>query len=283
MIRLGYYNQVTVQRLVTFGAYVGDDQQNCILLPRKYLPPDAQPGSPLRVFAYLDGDNRPIATTQCPKATVGEFAGMRLIDITPAGGFLDWGLDKDLFLPYRNQLQHMHKGRTYIVAVYWDERSERIVGSCKLTKFLQPAPPTLIPGTKVDLLIGERTPLGTNVIVNNAYDGLLYRSDTFAVIRPGDRCEGYVRCHREDHKLDITLQQCGYEGALAGSDDLLQQLRQAGGFLPYTAQSDADQISRAFKMSKKTFKRIIGDLYKQRLIRFTDKGMHLVETTSTDT
>ena len=275
-IKLGEYNRLTIVKAVDFGLYLDGGDEGEILLPSRYVPKDCRIGDELDVFIYLDNEERIVATTQKPLAKVGEFAYLEVSWVNEYGAFLHWGPLKDLFCPFREQKMRMEIGESYIVFVYIDRESYRIAASAKIEHYLQKDTPPYTVGTETDLLIWQKTDLGFKVIIDNRYQGLVYEDQIFKRIHTGDRMKGYISQVREDGKLDVTLQPLGYQQARAFSDTLLQYLKNNGGFCDLGDKSDAEDIKRRFQVSKKTFKKAVGDLYKRCLIVLDEQGIRLV-------
>ena len=265
-IRLGEYNRLKVVKRVDFGLYLDGGREGEILLPKRYVPQEAQPGDELEVFLYLDQDERLVATTEHPLACVGDFAYLEVAWVNEYGAFLRWGLMKDLFCPFREQKMRMEQGRGYIVHVHIDDESYRIVASAKVERYLQQGRPDVHRYEAVDVLVWQKTDLGFKVIVNNRYAGLVYDDQVFRPLHTGDRVTGYIDNIRPDGKLDITLQPTGHKHDLDFADTLLRYLQEHGGSCPFGDKSEADDIKRVFQVSKKVFKRAVGDLYKRQLI-----------------
>lgn len=266
---LGDYNELEVARFVDFGLYLTSDDGD-LLLPNKYVPAGTQLGDRLRVFVYRDSEDRLIATTLTPLARVGEFAALTVRDVSGNGAFLDWGLEKDLFLPYGNLRQPLRPGQRATVYVYLDETSDRLVASARWEKFLHPTPFPGQPGDAVALFVAQETDLGYTVIVDGKHLGLLYYNEVFRPLRLGDTPTGYVRQIRPDDKLDISLQKPGYDEALDAAEALLAVLRATpGGRLPLSDKSEPDDIYRRLGMSKKVFKKALGNLYKRGLVQLS--------------
>ena len=275
-MNLGDYNDLEVARAVDFGLYLTSDDGD-LLLPGKYVPPGTQIGDVLRVFVYRDSEDRLLATTLDPLVRVGQFAALTVRDVTPTGAFLDWGLEKDLFLPYRNQRRNLRPGQRETVYVYLDDTSDRIVTSAKWEWFLSDEPFCGQPGDAAELFVAEETDLGYKVIVNGTHQGLLYHNEVFKPLRLGDVHTGYVRQIRPDGKLDLSLQRPGYDEALAAADTLLNALRQApNGALPLGDKSEPDDIYRRLGMSKKVFKKALGTLYKRGQVQLLPDHTQLV-------
>ena len=275
-IKLGEYNRLTIVKAVDFGLYLDGGDEGEILLPSRYVPKDCRIGDELDVFIYLDNEERIVATTQKPLAKVGDFAYLEVSWVNEYGAFLHWGPLKDLFCPFREQKMRMEIGESYIVFVYIDRESYRIAASAKIEHYLQKDTPPYTVGTETDLLIWQKTDLGFKVIIDNRYQGLVYEDQIFKRIHTGDRMKGYISRVREDGKLDVTLQPLGYQQARAFSDTLLQYLKNNGGFCDLGDKSDAEDIKRRFQVSKKTFKKAVGDLYKRCLIVLDEQGISLV-------
>ena len=275
-IKLGEYNRLTIVKAVDFGLYLDGGDEGEILLPSRYVPKDCRIGDELDVFIYLDNEERIVATTQKPLAKVGDFAYLEVSWVNEYGAFLHWGPLKDLFCPFREQKMRMEIGESYIVFVYIDRESYRIAASAKIEHYLQKDTPPYTVGTETDLLIWQKTNLGFKVIIDNRYQGLVYEDQIFKRIHTGDRMKGYISRVREYGKLDVTLQPLGYQQARAFSDTLLQYLKNNGGFCDLGDKRDAEDIKRRFQVSKKTFKKAVGDLYKRCLIVLDEQGIRLV-------
>ena len=276
-IKLGDYNRLTIVKEVDFGMYLDGGDEGEILLPKRYVPENCKPGDELEVFLYLDQDERLIATTQQPLAKVGEFACLEVAWVNQYGAFLNWGLMKDLFCPFHEQKQRMEIGNRYVVAVFIDEESYRIAASAKVEHFFATDFPPYQPGEKVDLLVWQTTDLGFKVIIDNAYPGLVYRSQVFKSIRIGDCLQGYIMGVRPDGKIDVSLQPHGRQQTTDFAETLLQYLKDHDGFCELGDKSDAQDIKHRFEVSKKVYKKAIGDLYRRRLITLEDAGIRLFE------
>lgn len=277
MLALGDYNDLEVARAVDFGLYLTSDDGD-LLLPGKYVPAGTQIGDRLRVFVYRDSEDRLIATTLEPLAKVGEFAALSVRDVSSIGAFLEWGLEKDLFLPYRNQRRNLRPGQRETVYVYLDDTSDRIVATAKWERQLPDEPFPGQVGDEVSLFVADETDLGFKVIVNGKYQGLLYHNEVFRPLRLGDKLPGYVRTIRPDGKLDLSLQRAGYDEALAAADQLLEVLQKApNGTLPLGDKSEPDDIYRRLGMSKKVFKKALGTLYKRGQVQLAPESTQLVQ------
>lgn len=276
-IRLGDYNKMTVVKKVDFGLYLDGGKAGEVLLPLRYVPEGTEVGDELEVFIYLDQDERIIATTEKPLAKVGDFAYLEVKWVNEYGAFLGWGLMKDLFCPFREQKKKMEIGESYIVYIHIDEDSYRIVASAKVDRYLNKDCCPLQHGEEVDLLVWQKTELGFKVIINNEYPGLVYEDQVFSLIHTGDRLKGYIQTIRPDGKIDVALQKTGRQHTLDFSDTLLYYIRAREGYCPFNDKSDAEDIYREFNVSKKVFKKAVGDLYRRRLITIADDGLHLTK------
>lgn len=274
-LSLGKMNSMTVSRKVDFGLYLDGGPTGDILLPTRYVPKGTKVGDTIDVFIYLDQEERPIATTQKPLAMVGDFAFLNVAWTNEHGAFLDWGLMKDVFCPFREQKMRMEKGKGYIVHIHVDEESYRIMASAKVEKFLATDFPQYEKNTEVKLLVWQKTDLGFKVIVDNKYQGLIYDNQIFRELHTGERLKGFVSAVRPDGKLDIALQKQGREQTLDFSERLHEYLFYHDGYCPFTDKSPAEDIYNEFHVSKKVFKRAVGDLYKQHLISLAPDGIEL--------
>lgn len=277
MIKLGDYNTLRIIRFTDHGAYLDGGEVGEILLPKAYVEREMRPDDEVTAFVCLDQQERLVATLETPLARVGDFAFLRVAWTNEHGAFLDWGLMKDLFVPFREQRMRMERGRSYIVYVRIDEETQRLIATAKVERHLKPATPEdFHRGQEVELLIWRKTPIGYKVIVDNKVDGMIYDNQIFEPINIGDRCSGAVVTVREDGKLDVSLQRIGANRFRDFSETLLDELKAAGGELPFSDRSSAEVISARFGVSKKTFKRALGTLYRQRLIQLFDEKITLV-------
>ncbi len=274
-IQLGRYNQLEVVKEVDFGLYLDGGNAGEILLPARYVPEGCKPGDMLNVFIYLDNEERLIATTLEPYVQVGEFAHLEVAWVNEYGAFLDWGLMKDLFVPFREQKMKMLKGHKYIVHAHVDEDSYRIMASAKVERYLSKEQPAYQPGAEVDVLVWQKTDLGFKVIVENQFSGLLYRNELFQHVETGMRLRAYVKQVREDGKIDLALQKAGAKKVDDFSEVLLQYIKDHDGHTPLNDKSNAEDIYDTFNVSKKTFKKAVGDLYKKRLVVLEEGGIRL--------
>lgn len=275
-IKLGEYNLLEVVKEVDFGVYLDGSEDGEILLPTRYVPQGCKPGDVLNVFIYLDMDERLIATTLQPYVKVGEFACLEVAWVNQYGAFLDWGLMKDLFVPFREQKMKMLKGNSYVVHVHLDEDSYRIVASAKVEKYLSKDMPEYNAGDEVEILVWQKTDLGFKVIVDNKFGGMIFKNEIFTDVRTGMKMTAYIKQVRPDGKIDLELQKGGVKKVEDFADTLLEYIRSNGGSTPLNDKTDADVIYNTFGVSKKTFKKAVGDLYKKRLIVLEgEKGIRL--------
>ena len=276
MLKIGNTNSLTVARTSDYGLYLNSSQGD-ILLPNRYVTPDMEVGQAIEVFVYTDSEDRLVAVTDFPPAQVGEFAALMVKDVTPIGAFLDWGLEKDLLLPFKEQLNPPRAGRRVVVRVCLDPRTQRVIAVAKLQPFFQRDVSELDEKQAVTALVFQETDLGYKVLVNQRYEGLIYRNEVFDALSIGEERTGYVKKVRDDGKLDISLQPIGVAGIDAARETVLQKLSGADGYLPYHDKSDAEEIQRVFGLSKKAFKRAIGGLYKDKMIVLEDGGIRLTK------
>ncbi|KIH78076.1 hypothetical protein SAMN05660860_02236 [Geoalkalibacter ferrihydriticus] len=274
MIELGRINVLKIRTIDENGAWFESDQVR-ILLPAREVPAAATPGAELAVFVYLNSEGLPVATLKHPKAQVGEFALLQVSQVTKHGAFLDWGLDKELLVPYSEQPERMRAGRKYLVKVCLDDRS-RVVATARVDKCLDEAPADLQIGDEVDALLWDFTDLGVKVIINDLFSGLLYRDEIRGGMKRGQRLKAYVRNIRDDGKVDVTLRRGGAQGAREDRDILLEALTRQG-FLPLHDQSSPQDIRQSLGMSKKAFKKAVGGLYKEGLVELAAEGVRLKE------
>ena len=268
-------NRLTVARHADQGLYLAGGPED-ILLPNRYVPEGANVGDELDVFVYLDNEERLVATTQTPFAQVDDFAWLEVAWVNQFGAFLDWGLMKDLFVPFGEQKMKMQKGRSYLVHVHLDPETFRIMASAKVERYLSKEWPPYHGGDEVDALVWQKTDLGFKVIVDNQFAGLLFDDEIFRQLHSGDRLRAYVKQVRPDGKIDLSLQKKGQKAVHDFSDILLEHLRTNGGFTPLGDKSPAEEIYALFGVSKKVYKKAVGDLSRQRLITIEDDGLHLV-------
>jgi uncharacterized protein len=276
MLFLGQYNELKVLRFTSVGVYLGDEDGNDVLLPNRYVPKDLELDQKINVFLYLDHDERLIATTEHPLIELNSFAYLTCIEISPFGAFLDWGLMKHLFCPFKEQQVKMEEGKSYLVYLYIDDATQRLVASAKIRKFLEKERILVEENQEVDLLICDKSELGINVIVNDTYSGLIFMNQVSKIVRRGQRTKGYVSTVRPDGKLDISLQPIGHVKIEPASQELLDLIERRNGIIFLTDKSDPDEIREIAGMSKKTFKQAVGNLYKQRLIKINPSSIEKI-------
>ena len=273
-LSLGRFNRLTIVRRAEQGLYLSGGPED-ILLPNRYVPDGAEIGDEIDVFVYLDNEERLIATTETPKAQVGDFAWLQVAWVNNFGAFLDWGLMKDLFVPFREQKMKMQKGKSYLVHLHIDPESYRITASAKVERYLSTDFPPYHGGDEVDILVWQKTDLGFKAIVENRFSGMLFDAEIFRQLHSGDRLKAYVKQVRPDGKIDLSLQKKGQKAVHDFSDTLLKHLQNNGGFTPLGDKSPAEEIYALFGVSKKVFKKAVGDLYKQHLITIEPQGLRL--------
>ncbi|QXH45638.1 GntR family transcriptional regulator [Pseudomonas xanthosomatis] len=265
MALLGRYNSLQIVKHVEFGLYLDGGADGEILLPRRYFPKDAELELDdwLNVFIYLDSEDQLIATTEKPKMQVGEFASLKVKDINGAGIFLDWGLSKDLLMPYSEESRPLKIGDYCVVHAYLDKRTRRITATAKLDRYLDTTPVDYKPGQPVELLVAGETPMGFKAIINNRHWGLIHKNEVFKFLRSGMHEKGFIKEVRHDGKIALSLQPVGQALADGLHEQIMQRLEAAGGVLPVCDKSDPAVISQMFNVSKGNFKKAIGALFKQ--------------------
>jgi predicted RNA-binding protein (virulence factor B family) len=273
MLRIGNYNRLNITRVTATGAFLSSEVGE-ILLPGRLVPKGAAPGSELNVFIYVDSEDRLTATTRKPRAEVGDFALLKVKDNVTVGTFLDWGLEKDLLLPFGEQTVPLRRGEEVLVRVYLHS-SDRVAASAKLDKFLLPSDGTLAEGDMVELLVYAYSDLGAKVVINNTFSGLLFKNELFSTPACGERLQGYVKKIREDGKIDVTLRTGGAREAANDREVILDALKAHNGLLPLSDKSSPEAIAVLLRMSKKSFKKAIGGLYKEGLVNITPEGVRL--------
>ena len=276
-IELGKFNQLEVVKEVDFGLYLDGGDEGEILLPTRYVPEDCKVGVMLNVFLYLDIDERLIATTLTPLVQVGQIACLEVSWVNQFGAFLNWGLMKDLFVPFSEQKMKMQVGRSYVVHAHVDEESYRIVASAKVERYLSKDMPDYAPGAEVDILIWQKTDLGFKAIIDNKYSGLLYENEIFRALETGMQMKAFVKQVREDGKVDLILQKPGQGKLEDFAATLLDYIREQGGHITLHDKSPAEEIYDTFGVSKKTFKKAVGDLYKKHLVSLQENGIELAK------
>jgi len=276
MIEIGSYNRLQIVRKVDFGVYLSDGESD-ILLPIRQVPPRAGQGDILDVFVYTDSEDRPIATTDRPKAIVGEFAMLRVVSLSTFGAFADWGLAKDLLIPLSEQRYPLKEERGYVVRVILDKLSNRIIGSTKLSKYLDPDVSGLVEGQKVEAIFTHHTDDGTMAIIENKYSAAIFPDEVFKPLRVGERRTAYIKKIREDSRISLSLSPQGYEAVTAQVPELIRMLQSSGGFLPYSDNTSPEIIRNVFGISKGSFKKLLGRLLKEGRIEISFHGIRLKE------
>ena len=276
MIVLGTYNTLEILRDTSVGLFLGDGEGNDILLPNKYVPESYEIGQSMTVFCYLDHSERPVATNLEPEVLVNEFQLLKVVEVNEFGAFMDWGLEKHLLVPFREQRSKMQEGHWYVVYCYLDQQSNRLVASNKIDRFLSNDTLSVKEGDVVDLLVSRKTDLGYEVIINNRHKGLVYNNEIFKTIAIGDNTKGVIKKIRPDNKLDVSLQPLGENILEPAAQKIYEQLIAHGGFLGLHDKSDPELIKQELQMSKKVFKKGIGTLYKARKIEIRDDGIYAI-------
>ena len=266
MVEIGTFNQLQVVKQVDFGVYLDGGELDTILLPRRYVPEGCEIGDWLDVFLYFDSDDLLIATTEKPKVKVGDCEMLTVVDINHAGAFMDWGLPKDLLVPYNEQQKPMEVGYSYVVYVFHDQNSDRIAASTKLNHHLDEETVWLKPRQQVNLLIAGRTDLGYKAVIDNKYLGLIFRADAFRPLKIGEQLPGFVKNIRADGKIDLVISQSTLQGDHDLGEQIIRHLQEMGGESQVSDKSDPEEIYRLFKVSKKKYKQALGTLYKSKRI-----------------
>ena len=276
MLTIGKHHTLRIDRTTLVGLFLTDGT-NDVLLPIRYVPKNFEIGDEIEVFVYLDHEERPVATTLQPYIQMNDYAFLRVNYTNEFGAFMDWGLEKDLFVPFKEQARQMEQGKRYMVHMTLDEKTNRLIGSSKLNQYLSKEPLHLEQGHEVDLIISHITDLGINVIINGTHKGLVYKNEVYNdKIRPGDTTKGYIKMIRPDGKIDVTLHRVGFEAIEENAQFVLDELKASKGFLRLNDTSDPEDIKTILKMSKKTFKKAVGTLYRQKLIELKEDGIYLV-------
>lgn len=277
MINIGKINKLTILRETTSGLFLGDNSGEDVLLPKKHMPRSFNIGDKIDVFIYLDKENRKIASTQKPLIQLNGFAKLRVTNITKFGAFLDWGMDKELFVPLGEQRDQLFRGEQSFFTLRFDNRSGRLFASNKIERYLNNDDLDVNEKDQVDLRVFNETEIGFSVIINDKYRGMIYKNEIYKDIYLGDNLTGYIKKIREDNKIDISLQPIGYRNSTdPNADIILKLVKEANGFLPVTDKSAPEEIYDLFGISKKAFKKAIGTLYKQRIIEITSEGIKVL-------
>ncbi|WP_100614536.1 CvfB family protein [Confluentibacter citreus] len=277
MIHLGQINTLEILRETDHGVYLVDDENNEVLLPNRYVPESFKIWDKIDVFVYLDNEERPVASTDFPYVKRDDYALLRCSQVTDYGAFLDWGLVKELFCPFKEQAFPMKKGGWYLVHCYLDEKSDRLVASSKTNQFLDNKELTVKEFEEVDLIVSHPSDIGMNVIVNKKHLGLIYKDNIFTDLSIGDRLKGVVKKIRPGNKLDISLGQVGYRNIEPNAQIIMNELQDNSGYLNLTDKTDPEVIKNTLQMSKKNFKKAVGTLYKQHLVDIKPDGIYLVK------
>ncbi len=275
MLEIGVYHTLKIDRETKVGLFLVNEKEE-VLLPNKYVPADFKIGDDITVFVYLDHEERPVATTIKPYITVNNFGVLKVNYINKFGAFLDWGLEKDLFVPFKEQARPMEKDKRYVVHLYIDSKTNRLVASSKINQFLDIEPLDVEPNQEVDLMVTHITDIGINVIINGKFKGLAYKNEVFDTISPGYKTKGYIKTIRPDGKIDVSFRKLGFEAIDDSAQQILDALKQNDGSLKLNDNSHPEEIKSVLKMSKKTFKKAIGSLYKQKLIDINNEGVQLI-------
>lgn len=275
MLQIGVYHTLKIDRETKVGLFLTNGKDD-VLLPNKYVPNDFTIGEDLTVFVYLDHEERPVATTLKPFISLNSFAVLKVSYINKFGAFLNWGMEKDLFAPFKEQARPMEKDKRYIVTMYLDKQTGRLAASSKINQFLDKEPLDVEVGQEVDLMVSHITEIGINVIINAKFRGLAYQNEVFEIVSPGYKTKGYIKTIRPDGKIDVSFQKQGFEAIDDSAQQVLEALKQNDGVLRLNDNSHPEEIKSVLKMSKKTFKKAIGSLYKQKLIDINNEGIQLV-------
>ncbi len=276
MVKIGDYNTLRVVKEVDFGIYLDGGEDGEILMPSKYIPEGTKPEDEIEAFIYSDSEDRLIATTETPLAKVNEFAVLKVKAVNKFGAFLDWGILKDLLVPFREQKADMLEGQYHIVYIYVDEKTRRLAASAKINKFLSSELPPYQINEEVQILIQSKTDIGYKAVIENKFGGLLYENEVFKTLKKGDKLSAFIKKIRDDGKIDLALQKAGYEQIDAISENILKTLKENKGFIAANDKSSPEMIKSLFNISKKSFKKAVGSLYKQHLIEFNNDGIKLI-------
>jgi predicted RNA-binding protein (virulence factor B family) len=280
MTKIGILNELKVVKIVSFGVYLDGGELGEILLPNRYVPKPCKVDDALEVFIYTDSEDRIIATTETPYAMVGDFALLKVVSVNSVGAFLGWGLPKDLLVPFSEQNTTMKDGGSYLVRIFLDESTHRIAASSLLDNYLNREPAVFQPAQEVGLLIAGKTDIGYKAIIDGSHWGVIHHNEVFQKLRMGQKIKGFIKKVRDDGKIDLCLHLPGYEKVIDLTETILNVLKEQGGFIPITDKSPTDIIYNWFNVSKKTYKKAIGSIYKRRLITIEDTGIRLNPTSS---
>lgn len=275
MIQIGKYNTLRVVKVVDFGVYLDGEEKGEILLPNEYVPKNCFPDDELKVFIYFDSEDRIIATTETPHIQVGEFAFMKVVSVTSVGAFMDWGLRKDLLVPFREQREKMTEGKSYLVYAYVDQTTSRIVATAKIEKYVDNVPVDYRKGQEVDILIARKTDIGYSVIINNRHWGVIYENEIFRPVKPGQKLKAYIKAIRKDEKIDVSLQKQGYDRVGVVCGRILEKLKDNGGVLDISDKTSPEVIYNLFECSKKDYKKALGALFREKKIELAGDEVRL--------
>lgn len=276
MIEIGKRHSLTAKRNAAAGMYLEDKKGNEVLLPNKFVPKSFKEGEVLEVFIYKDSEDRPVATTLVPLIELGSCALLRTNQVNSFGAFMDWGMEKDLLVPMKEQAEPMLEGKSYVVYLYLDESTDRLVGSSKIKKHLNNNDLNLKANDAVTALIFDDTPLGYLAIVNNKFKGLIYHNEVFGRLKIGEQVQAYVKKIKDGGEMDLSIQKIGFKHVDDQTENILQLLKQNKGYLNMSDNTPAEEVQARLKLSKKVFKKAIGILYKQKKIRIEPDGIYLV-------
>jgi predicted RNA-binding protein (virulence factor B family) len=277
MIEIGKNTTLTANRNAAAGMYLADSKGNEVLLPNKYVPKSLKVGEILEVFIYKDSEDRLVATTLVPLIELGGFAKLKVNQINSFGAFLDWGMEKDLLVPIKEQVEKMEEGKEYLIAMYLDELTERLVGSSKIKKFLSNEKNNLKEGQIVEATIFEDTPLGYLAIVGGKHKGLIYHNEVFEQLYKGNTYQAYIKKIKDNGEIDLSIQKIGFKHVDDQTEVIYNMLKKNKGYLNLSDSSSSEEIQARLKMSKKVFKKAIGMLYKMKKISIEDNGIYLTE------
>ncbi|GAB5540166.1 MAG: S1-like domain-containing RNA-binding protein [Salibacteraceae bacterium] len=273
---LGELNALTIARETSIGLFLVDENENEVLLPKRFMPDEFEVGATLEVFVYNDSEGRVVCTTQKPLITVNSFALLRCRDVTDIGAFMDMGIMKDVFVPKKNQNELIRQGESHMIYMYEDNLTNRLVGTARIGGIVEEADDSIMPDDEVEIVIWNERDAGWGVIVDNKFQGMVYKNQTFEPLNIGERKTAYVNRVREDGKLDILMQKPGAKNIDESAKQVVDALEKRGGFLPLTDKSSPDEITALLQMSKKSFKKAIGTLYKQRIVKLEKDGVRLL-------
>lgn len=276
MIEIGKINTLKVVKFVDFGAYLDGQEKGEILIPKRYIPENLNVDDEIAVFIYTDSEDRIIATTEMPFARVGDFAFLKVVSVNKVGAFLDWGLTKDLLVPFNEQKQTLEKDKSYIVKVFLDQLTNRVAATTKIDKYLNVEPAIYEPDDEVNILIYSQTELGYKAIVDNKFWGVLYENEVFRTLKRGQILKAFIKKVRDDGKIDLTLEKPGFEKIDDLTEKIIEKLKANKGFLSVTDKSSPETIYGLFGTSKKTFKKAVGALYKKHIVEISDDGLKLL-------